>query len=58
MTEKKVLELQIEHLERRRRLLIAEIDLKLKLLQEALSLQRGFEGGRYGFREYDTFDEG
>jgi len=50
MTEKEVLETKIKHMEERRRLTNAVIDFRLRLLHEALSLQKGFErGGKHGF---------
>lgn len=58
MTEKEVLETRIKHLESKRNLITAEIDFKLKLLEEALALQNGFEvSGKHGFR-FETFPEG
>ncbi len=57
MTEKEVLETRIKHLEAKRSLIVTEIDFKLKLLKEALALQKGFEvGGRYGFK-FEIFEE-
>jgi hypothetical protein len=51
MTEKEYLETRIKHLEGRKRLMNAEIDFKLLRLNEALSLQKGFEvSGKSGFR--------
>lgn len=58
MTEKELLETKIKHLEARKSLMISEIDFKLRLLHEALALQKGFErSGKHGFR-FETFDEG
>jgi hypothetical protein len=57
MTEKELLEIRIKHLEVRKKLMTAEIDLKIRLLEESLALQKGFErGGKGGFR-YEAFDE-
>lgn len=60
MTEKEVLEARIGNLRERRRLITAEIDLELRLLEEALALQSGFErGGKNGFIKFgqEFFDE-
>lgn len=51
MTEKELLEIKIKHLQDRKKLMTSEIDLKLRLLEEALALQKGFEvSGKYSFR--------
>ncbi len=51
MTEKELLEIKIQHLQDRKKLMTSEIDLKLRLLEEALALQKGFErSGKYSFR--------
>lgn len=58
MTEKELLETKIKHLQDRKKLMTSEIDLKLRLLEEALALQKGFEiGGKYGF-QFEIFEEG
>ena len=55
MTEKEVLELKIQHLRARRKLVVAEITLEIELLEESLSLQKGFtRSGKYGFK-YEAF---
>lgn len=57
MTEKEVLETRIKHLEGRKRLMNAEIDFKLRMLNEALDLQKGFErSGKFGFK-FEIFEE-
>ena len=51
MTEKEVLEIKIQHLQARKKLITAEIDFKIELLENVLSLQSGFERpGKYELR--------
>lgn len=51
MNEKELLERKIKLLVDRKRLLNAEIDMKLDLLENALSLQDGYTMyGKYGYR--------
>ena len=56
MNEKKLLEKKIKLLVDRKRLLNAEINLKLDVLENALALQDGFKRyGKYGYR-YEECD--
>lgn len=49
MTEKEFLETKIKHLQERKRLMNAEINFKIKILDESLAMQKGFtEAGRHG----------
>lgn len=53
MTEKEVLEMKIQHLQARKKLITAEIDFKIELLENALSLQSGLERpGKYDLRHH------